>query len=271
MHHLLAIADLAPADVARILARARELQSAPPPSLAGRACVYSFEGNSLRTRATFLKAMAALKLTAIELPNLLKTAEDKRHLAGYLDQWAEGYVIRESNHEALEAFARASRRPVINAMSAQGHPCEVLGDAFWLEQHFGDLRRLRVTLVGPATNVLRSWAELCALLGIAAAHACPPGYAPLEGVRAAQTLDEALVGANAVFTDAWPAGFDDPAYRVTLAALERAAPDAVVIPCPPFNTAREVAPEVIASPRFAGYAQKAGLYHVQMAILALLL
>jgi ornithine carbamoyltransferase len=80
------IQDLSADDIDKLFHLAETLEYRPLPSFAGVTSAYSFEGNSLRTWATFLKAMANLKLTAIELPNLLKTKEDKTHLAHYLDQ-----------------------------------------------------------------------------------------------------------------------------------------------------------------------------------------
>ena len=160
---------------------------------------------------------------------------------------------------------------MINAMSAQGHPCEVLGDAFWLQHRFGSLQGLRFCLIGPPTNVLRSWVEMCELFSLDYIQATPPGYAPSDAEHVAVSLEEGLRGADVVLTDAWPAGFDDPAYQVTRAKLGLAAKRAVLIPCPPFNTAREVSEDAIASPRFAGYGQKAGLYWMHMAIVTALL
>ncbi len=86
---------------------------------------WSFEGNGIRTRTTFIQAFRELGLSYIELPNLLKTTERACDLAGYLDPFYAMYVVRESNHQKLQEFAAASSRPVINAMSSQAHPCEV--------------------------------------------------------------------------------------------------------------------------------------------------
>jgi ornithine carbamoyltransferase len=271
MKRLLAIAELTRQEAAQLFDLAGRLQKGFLPNLSGRTAIYSFEGNSLRTRATFLKALAHLRMTAIELPNLLKTREEKRHLAGYLDQWADLYIVREGSHEAIETFARASERPVINAMSAQGHPCEVLGDAYWLWRRFGSLQGLRFCLVGPPTNVLRSWVEMCELFALDYIQATPPGYAPSDAEHVTASLNEALRGADVVLTDGWPAGFDDPAYRVTAARLKLATKGAILIPCPPFNAAQEVTADAIDSAHFAGYGQKAGLYWMHMAIVAALL
>ena len=271
MKDLLSIAALSLDDIERIFRLARKLQKGYLPIFDGLTGAYSFEGNSLRTRATFLKAMASLKITGIELPNILKTQEDKTHLAGYLDQWIDLYVIRESNHEILESFTRASKRPVINAMSSQAHPCEVLGDAFFLSEHFGSLQQLKVCLVGLATNVLRSWRELCDLLQMEYVVVRPPDErSDLEG-QTVHSLMEGIRGADVILTDHWPEGSFDLAYQITLNHLQFAAPGALVIPCPPFDTAQEIHPEVISSRYFAGYEQKRDLYTIHQAILVNLL
>jgi ornithine carbamoyltransferase len=250
---------------------ARKLKNEYLPIFDGLTSAYSFEGNSLRTRATFLKAMASLKLTAIELPNLLKTQEDKTHLASYLDQWIDLYIIRESSHDTLERFASASEHPVINAMSSQEHPCEVLSDAFFLSERFGSLQRLKVCLVGPATNVLRSWQELCELLQMEYVLVRPQQVRSNPERQMVHSLIEGIRGADVILTDHWPEGQFDLAYQITLKHLQFAAPGALVIPCPPFDTAEELHPEVIASRYFAGYEQKRDLYTIHQAILVNLL
>jgi ornithine carbamoyltransferase len=268
---LLSIAALSVDDVEGIFHLAQTLKKGHLPSFAGVTSAYSFEGNSLRTRATFLKAMASLKLTAIELPNLLRTKEDKIHLARYLDQWLDLYIIRESQHETLELFADASQRPVINAMSAQAHPCEVLSDAFFLWERFGRLEQLKVCLVGPATNVLRSWRELCELLQIEYVQVRPQQERAAPDKQIVHSLVEGIRGADVILTDHWPEGSFDLEYQVTLNKLQFAAPQAMVIPCPPFDTTQEIHPKVITSPHFAGYEQKRDLYTIHQSILVNLL
>jgi ornithine carbamoyltransferase len=268
---LLSIQDLAVDDIEKIFHLAETLENGPLPSFAGLTCAYSFEGNSLRTRATFLKAMANLKLTAIELPNLLKTKEDKTHLAHYLDQWIDLYVIRESDHEALGLFAKASQKPVINAMSAKAHPCEVLSDAYYLWKRFVHLQELKVCLVGPATNVLRSWRELCELFQIEYVQVRPDQEKDVQEGKIVHSLSKGIQDADVILTDHWPEGSFEPAYQLTLSSLQFANPHALVIPCPPFDTTQEIHPEVIASPYFADYEEKRDLYVVHQAILVNLL
>jgi len=272
---LISITDLGPSAVESLFNLAQELKAAHHPKFPGLTCAYSFEGRSLRTRAAFLKAFADLELTAIELPNLLKTSESKHHLAGYLDQWIDLYVIRESVHASLEEFACASRNPVINAMTSREHPCEVLSDAFWLWERFGGLEGLKFCIVGPPTNVLNSWVGLCQLLGLAFIRVLPAGFIDPNGISSPEnltrSLEEGLRRVDLVLTDAWPEGFHNPTYQITPEKLDHANRGVIVIPCPPFNTDNEVNQALIDSPYFSGYDQKRDLYTVHMAILVALL
>lgn len=271
MKHLLSIAELSADDVEQIFQQARALKNGAQPSFPNSTIAYSFEGNSLRTRATFLKAMDRLCTTAVELPNLLKTKENKKHLAGYLDQWINMYVIRESDHVAIEAFAHASQHPVVNAMSAKEHPCEILSDAFYLQERFGSLQGLKFCIVGRTTNVLRSWREFCELFRLEYILVMPEMEDGLEAARVTKSLPEGLRNANIILTDNWGGEVFDKNYQLTLNSLQFAARGALVIPCPPFDTNREVHQNVIESKYFVGYEQKRELYFVHKAILTCLL
>ena len=115
--NLIQLNDLRSEDIRHIWS----LVTSPAPALDGTVA-WSFEGNGIRTRTTFIEAFRRLGLAFTELPNLLKTSERTCDLAGYLDPFFRMYVVREANHVRLAEFAAASKRPVINAMSAQGHP-----------------------------------------------------------------------------------------------------------------------------------------------------
>ncbi len=271
MKRLLSIRETAAEEIERIFTLAHKIQTGSQPKLKGFSCAYSFEGSGIRTRSTFLKALAHLEMTAIELPNLLKSKEERKHMAGYLDQWIDIYIIREQNHEAIENFAQASARPVVNAMSAKGHPCEVLSDAFSLRARNGGLEQLRFCIVGPPTNVLNSWTELCEVLGLDYVRVMPAQFIPQGAAHRTPSLQEGLHGADVVLTDSWPESFNDLTYQVTRDKLRNASKDVIVIPCPLFNTSQEVSQDVIDPPHFAGYEQKRSLYVVQMAVIATLL
>ncbi len=233
---------------------------------------WSFEGNGIRTRTTFIEAFRQLGLAFTELPNLLKTEERVCDLAGYLDPFYALYVVRESNHARLSDFAAASKRPVINAMSAQGHPCEVLTDAFHIETQIKPLKEARVCLWGPSTNVFRSWHELAQVLGFTLLQVCHRRFheaLPHVAFIEASTLQGPV---DVVITDSWPACIRDntqahedmaPLTREHLAALGNPA----LLPTPPFTVGRELTVEPVAYPGFVGYPQKTLLLPVQAAII----
>jgi ornithine carbamoyltransferase len=247
--HVVSLSDCTAGDVRAIWRLARE----PDEKLAGHvAC--SFEGNGIRTRTTFLRAFRDLGLSFIELPNLLKTAERACDLAGYLDPFYDIYVVRDSNHARLLELAAASRRPVVNAMSGEGHPCEVLTDAYFIDTTLMPIERARVCLWGPMTNVFRSWHELSRVLGFSLQH-----------VR-----DAAFHEADIVITDSWPSGGEADCRSLTEDDLARMG-HPVLLPTPPFSVGRELAFDPTHYPRFAGYEQKMLLLPVQKAILRHLL
>ena len=130
---------------------------------------------------------------------------------------------------------------------------------------------LTYCIVGPPTNVLNSWHTLAEVLGLRLTHVMPEELSaeiPLPWRQ--RMVSDKRVGlseADVVLTDAWPENFHDRRFRLTLDDLAVVNEDAWVIPCPPFNTAKEIADDVIASKFFAGYRQKAALYPVQRAII----
>jgi ornithine carbamoyltransferase len=239
------------------------LVEAPHASI-GSNVAWSFEGNGIRTRTTFIRAFRELEMQFTELPNLLKTQEREVDLAGYLDPFFDLYVIRDTNHERLEAFAEASSRPVINAMSAGGHPCEVLTDAFYLDRKFKSLKNTHVCLWGPTTNVFRSWHEIAAVLKITLTQVCEDRFHEQHEHVEFRTAPPSH--ADVVITDAWPTGADSSSLALSdrhLAAMGSPA----LLPTPPFTIGREVLLDPVAYSGFVGYEQKKLLLPVQKAIL----
>ncbi|MBB6559403.1 ornithine carbamoyltransferase [Acidovorax soli] len=265
--HLIQLGDLLPADLRHIWS----LIDTPVPRLAGTVA-WSFEGNGIRTRTTFIEAFRRLGLAFTELPHLLKTSERVEDLAGYLDPFYQLYVVRESDHARLSAFAAATTRPVVNAMSAQGHPCEVLTDAWHIETRIQPLGKARVCLWGPSTNVFRSWHELAQVLGFELVQVCHRRFHEVLP-HVVFVEPSALPGpVDVVVTDSWPASAQAdattqadlvPLTEEHLAALGQPA----LLPTPPFSLGRELAVDPVAYPGFVGHAQKALLLPVQMAII----
>lgn len=260
MRYLIDIDDLTPNDIDTIwrLTTDRTL-----PKLEGTVA-WSFEGNGIRTRTTFIRAFQELGLSYIELPNFLKTSERVEDLAGYVDPFYRICVLRDSNHARMTAFADASSRPVINAMTSMAHPCEVLTDAYCIDRDVKPIRSAAIMLWGPLTNVLRSWYSLAKVLDFEVLHYCPPEFR-IEHANVVY-IDEPTVAADVVITDGWPAGFADQAYSLTEDALIRMGKPQI-LPTPPFTISKEIAFDPVQSAHFMGYAQKELLLDVQRAIL----
>jgi ornithine carbamoyltransferase len=258
--NLINIDDLSASDIRKIWA----LADKPSSALTGTVA-WSFEGNGIRTRTTFIEAFRELELSYVELPNLLKTSERVSDLAGYLDPFYAIYVIRESNHERLREFASASSRPVINAMSRAEHPCEVLSDAYYIDTVLGPFESIKIGLWGPPTNVLTSWQELAKVFGVEIHHFCGSEFhSSKEYVRFWSTPDQRV---DILITDGWPGEFDDPTWSLTLEHLAGLG-NPRLLPTPPFSIGKELNFDPTPFGGFVGYEQKRVLLPVQRAILA---
>ena len=260
---LVRIADLSANDIRSIWLMAIK-PSTPLTGTVG----WSFEGNGIRTRTTFIQAFRELNLQFVELPNLLKTSERAADLAGYLDPFYDIYVIRDANQERMTEFAKASNRPVVNAMTSMGHPCEVLTDAFSIEKAMGPISNVKVTLWGPTTNVFRSWYELASLLGFELVHVCDAQFHErLSHVRFSEHIDARC---DVIITDSWPANFENTKWSLNATHLEEMG-NPKLLPTPPFFIGHEIAIDPLRYEGFMGYDQKIDLLPVQKAILSYLM
>lgn len=257
--NLLDVNDLSATQIRAIWA----LANTPPRRLSGT-IAWSFEGNGIRTRTTFIEAFRELGLAYVELPNLLKTSERACDLAGYLDPFYAMYVVRESNHERLREFAAASTRPVINAMSRAAHPCEVLSDAYYINSKIRPIENAKIGLWGPTTNVFQSWHALASVFGIKIQHFCGSEFHSESGSVVFNSSPTEAV--DILVTDSWPNEFNVSAWSLTREHLARLG-NPKLLPTPPFSIGREVGFDPIAYEGFVGYEQKRALLSVQRAIL----
>jgi ornithine carbamoyltransferase len=281
---LLRIGDLVPAEAEAILDLATELRANPRQPLApGAALGLYFSKHSTRTRVSFSVAIAHLGGTAVPLsPEELQISRGEslhdtaRALSGYLDVLA----VRTHAHQELEAWAEHASIPVINALTADEHPCQALADALTIRDRIGSLEGVRVAWVGDGSNVLVSLAELGKLLGYDVVAASPEGY-EAPGVTTLRDPREAVEGADVVVTDTWISMGQDhervqrlldlEPYRVDAALLAHAAPDAFVMHCLPAHPGEEITAEVLYGDRSAIWDEAENRLHVQKALLALLL
>jgi ornithine carbamoyltransferase len=281
---LLRISDLAPAEAEAILDRAVELRAEPKqPLLPGATLGLYFAKHSTRTRVSFSAGIAQLGGVAIPLtPEELQLSRGEslpdtaRALSGYLDALA----VRCHAHAELEAWAEWASIPVINALTAEEHPCQALADALTMRDKLGSLDGVRVAWLGDGSNVLVSLAKLGALLGYEVVAASPPGY-EAEGVTTVRDAREAVEGADVVVTDTWVSMGDEhervqrlldlEPYRVDASILELASPDAFVMHCLPAHPGEEITADVLYGDRSAIWDEAENRLHVQKALLVSLL
>jgi ornithine carbamoyltransferase len=281
---LLRISDLAPAEAEAILDLAAELKEEPRKVLApGATLGLYFAKHSTRTRVSFSVAIthmggSAMALTPEELQ--LSRGESLPDTARALSRYIDVLAVRTHAHEELEAWAEWASIPVINALTAEEHPCQALADALTIRDRLGTLDGVRVAWVGDGSNVLVSLASLGDLLGYEVVSACPPGY-EAPGVRNVEDPREAVKGADVVVTDTWISMgqehervqrlTDLEPYRLDSALLDLAAPEAFVMHCLPAHAGEEITAELLYGGRSAIWDEAENRLHVQKALLALLL
>ena len=180
----------------------------------------------------------------------------------------------------LEELAGAATIPVFNMLSAGHHPCQALADLMTLREAFGRLEGLRVAYVGDGNNVARSLALLGATAGAEVVVASPDGFA-LDGFDAVADPAQAVVGADAVYTDVWVSMGDERGaaerrtalapFRVDDALLDHAGPGAIALHCLPAHAGEEITADVLYGPRQRIWDQAENRRHVQKALLEWLL
>jgi ornithine carbamoyltransferase len=281
----LRVSDLDPAEADAILDYAVELRANPKqPLLPGSTLGLYFAKHSTRTRVSFTAGMAQLGGAAVHLaPEELQLSRGEslpdtaRALSGYLDALA----VRVHSHAELEEWAHWASIPVINALTAEEHPCQALADALTMRDRLGSLAGVRVAWVGDGSNVCTSLARLGSLLGYEVVAACPPGYEPAADVHLVRDPREAVAQADVIVTDTWVSmGQEEEhdqrlrdleSYRVDGALLAHASPDAFVMHCLPAHPGEEITAEVLYGDRSAIWDEAENRLHVQKALLVLTL
>jgi ornithine carbamoyltransferase len=286
--HLVTGADLTRPELARLLERAAELKADPAAShaLAGRTVALVFEQPSTRTRVSFEAGVAELGGHPLVLrPDemQLSRGESVRDTALVLSRHVAAIGLRTGSDERIEELARHAGVPVVNMLSPRHHPCQALADLLTLREAFGDLDGRVLAYVGDGNNVARSLAVLGGLAGVEVRVAAPPSLQLEDGVAALVTddPDEAVDGADAVYTDVWVSMSDHPdtaaqrrellaPYRLDGELLARAAPHAIALHCLPAHPGEEISEDVLYGERQRIWDQAENRRHAQKALLELL-
>jgi ornithine carbamoyltransferase len=303
LRHFLRDDDLSPQEQAEVLALAADLKAAPlsrRPLEGPRGVAVIFEKNSTRTRFSFEMGIAQLGGHAIVVDGRstqLGREETLEDTGKVLSRYVDAIVWRTFAQERLTAMASGSTVPIVNALSDEFHPCQVLADLQTIRERKGSLSGLRLSYFGDGANNMAHSLMLGGVnAGIHVTIAAPPGFAPLpEFVAAAEsrasltgatvtlTADEkeAADGADVLVTDTWTSmgqendGLDRVRpfrpFQVNAGLFALADPEAVVLHCLPAHRGFEITDEVMDGPQSAVFDEAENRLHAQKALLVWLL
>lgn len=258
----------------------------------GKVLAMLFEKASTRTRVSFEAGMAQLGGTSIYLntsETQLKNEETIEDTARAVSRMVDLVMIRTGPHSRLEAFAKESEVPVINGLTNDSHPCQVMGDIMSFIEKRGSIKGAVVTWIGDANNVLYSWLYSASILGFKVHISAPPGYSinPTQVPDNDDCYDfflspeEAAEGADLVTTDNWRScGYDEnqakrqsksARWQVNETVMKAAKPDALFMHCLPAFRGQEVSSEVIDGPQSVVWDEAENRLHFQKALMDYLL
>ena len=258
-----------------------------------------FDKTSTRTRVSFavgISDLGGVPLIIDSGSSQLGKKESVADTAKVLERQVEQIVWRTYAQSGLEEMAANSSAPVINSLSDDWHPCQLLADLMTIKEHFGYTQGLKIAYVGDANNnMANSYLVACAMAGMSVAVGAPEGYLPNQSVidtanrYAAQSGQHVLVtsdvklavsGANVVATDTWVSmGMEAEAekrralfsnYSVTEELFEHAKPEAIFLHCLPAYRGSEVSAEVIDGPRSLVWQEAENRLHAQKALMVFL-
>ena len=297
--HFIRDDDLSPAEQAEVLALAKKLKAdrhAARPFEGPRAVGIIFDKPTLRTQASFTAGVAELGGYPMLVDGTLArigVRESIADTARVLGRMVSAIVWRTFGQERLEEMAAHAGVPVVNALTDEFHPCQLLADLQTIEEHKGTLADLTVAFLGDAaSNMSHSFLLACATAGMHVRVSGPEGFIPdpavlaraqeiagTTGGSAAYVVDpvEAVTDADVVATDTWVSmGKEEEAaerskpflpYALDAALLEHAHDDAIVMHCLPAYRGKEIAADVIDGPHSVVWDEAENRLHAQKALL----
>ncbi|MDR1396810.1 MAG: ornithine carbamoyltransferase [Desulfarculales bacterium] len=298
LRHLLRISDLSGDEIMAVIFRAGQLkkgwkENKRPRPLIDKTVALIFEKPSTRTRVSFETGISQLGGQAVFMSSRdsqISRAEPIRDTARVMSRYVHALVVRTFGQEIVEELAAFASIPVINALTDQHHPCQVLSDLLTVYEQFGCLEGLRCSWLGDGNNMANSWIEAAVRLNFKLVLGCPPGFYPdrkilAEAARADITVTEdpaqAVAGAQVVSTDVWASMGQEAErarrvkifekFRLDNKLLAGASPEAVVLHCLPAHRDEEISDEIMEGPRSLVWEQAGNRLHVQKALLEFLI
>ena len=296
LRHFLRLADLSRGELQHVFERTRIIKDRFKryefyQPLADRTLAMVFEKASTRTRVSFEAGMYQMGGSVIHITtgdSQLGRSEPIEDTARVISRMVDLVMIRTFEQAKLERFAAHSRVPVMNGLTNEYHPCQILADIYTFIEHRGPIAGRTVAWIGDANNMAYTWLQAARVLGFHVNVSTPPNY-PLDATLAPPGSHftvfgdpmEAARGAHLVTTDVWTsmgfeaendaraAAFAD--WQVDGDMMQVAAPDAVFMHCLPAHRGEEVTAEVLDGPQSVVWDEAENRLHVQKALMEYLL
>ncbi len=298
IRHYLQFSDFTADEYAHVFARAALIKKKfkayeRHQPLVDRTLAMIFEKASTRTRVSFEAGMYQLGGSVVNLTtgdSQLGRAEPIEDSAKVISRMVDIVMIRTYEQTKIEAFAANSRVPVINGLTNEFHPCQILADIFTYIEHRGSIKGKTVAWVGDGNNMANTWLQASEILGFKVHVSTPSGYEvdqSVAGIRSAESYKvfkdpmEACRGADLVTTDVWTSmgyeaenearmkAFAD--WCVDTDMMRIAQPDALFMHCLPAHRGEEVQAEVIDGPQSVVWDEAENRLHAQKALMEFLL
>ena len=295
--HFLTLMDLAPDEIRALIARAIELKAqhragTAQRSLEGKVLAMIFTKASTRTRVSFEAGMAQLGGSALFLSGQdtqLGRGEPIEDSARVISSMVDIVMIRTFAHTDVEDFAAHSSVPVINGLTDDYHPCQILADLQTYFEVRGDISGRKVCWLGDGNNVCHSWMNAARQLDFELVVACPEGYDPDPTLLAAcgksarvdRDPASAAEGAHLLVTDVWASMGQESEqvareavlapYQLNRSLLDRASSDALYMHCLPAHRGEEITAELMDAPDSVIWQEAENRMHAQKALMQLLL
>jgi ornithine carbamoyltransferase len=261
--------------------------------LLDRTLAMVFEKQSTRTRVSFEAGMHQLGgavITLMTRDTQLDRGEPIEDVARVISRMVDIVMIRTFEQDIIERFAAHSRVSVINGLTNEYHPCQIMGDIFTFIEHRGDIRGKTIAWIGDSNNVCNTWLQAAELFDFNVHVSTPPGYeveperAGLYGTDHYEVFSDpmrAAQGADLITTDVWTSmGFEDEGaqrkrafedWQVDAEMMRAARPDALFMHCLPAHRGEEVASDVIDGPQSIVWDEAENRLHTQKALMEFLL
>ncbi|MGJ7485057.1 ornithine carbamoyltransferase [Variovorax sp. LT2P21] len=261
--------------------------------LVDRTLAMIFEKASTRTRVSFEAGMYQLGGSVVNLTtgdSQLGRAEPIEDSAKVISRMVDIVMIRTFGQDKIDAFAANSRVPVINGLTNEFHPCQILADIFTYIEHRGSIQGKTVAWVGDGNNMANTWLQAADILGFTVHVSTPSGYEvdqSIAGIRSAESYQvfkdpmAACRGADLVTTDVWTSMGYEAENEARMAAfadwcvdtdmMRIAQPDALFMHCLPAHRGEEVEADVIDGPQSVVWDEAENRMHVQKALMEFLL